>query len=158
MSCIGFWCWDDHFSFVVLSGTADEPSLQGRGSRRAPKGLPRPEALQWLRREVHEVLNTHSPQRAYYKATEGNSRTKDLRRGEFEGVLQEAAASHQLRLIIEGRVKAQVKRDTAFQRPARYLDHLLQHPALADVSTPTYCEACLAALCGLVREAGSGTL
>jgi len=133
----------------VLDGSQDEPEVVKSGLRKAPVGLDRPAVLQWLRREVQEILTSFEPQCAFFKATETNSRNKDMDRAQFEGVLMEAALSHRLQLSVVGRVKSQVRHDTGFERPARYVQELAEQGPAAQFTSPNERDAYLAALCGL---------
>ena len=147
MKSIGFRCWKDRFSFVVLSGTCDAPVVLGNDHRIAPVGQSRAANLAWMRAEVIDVLLAHSPDTGFYKADEGMKR--DICRGEFEGVMQEAAFSHQPQLEIVKRIKTQIRRDIAYDGQARYIDRALGPAGLQDLAKPKYVDATLAALCGL---------
>ena len=152
MASIGFRCWKDRFAFVVLEGTTGAPVVIDHGLRTAPVDHERPDALAWLRREVHELLELHSDVSiGFYKAAEGVSRSPMAERHEFEGVLQEAAVSSNRHLPVAARVKSQIRRDTGFDRAARYVGQMREHPALAGLAADKYSDAVLAALCGLPK-------
>jgi hypothetical protein len=105
--------------------------------------------MQWLRREVQEILTGYEPQCGFFKATETNSKNKDMDRAQFEGVLMEAARSHRLQLSVVGRVKSQIRHDTGFERAARYVQELADQGPAAQFKALNEREAYLAALCGL---------
>lgn len=154
MNSIGFRCWNDRISFVVLGGTQEDPKVFTRGHVQAPASYNRSDVLVWLRQEIHEILNKNSVNIGFFKAIENNSRNKDTSRAEFEGVLQEAARSHNCKINIQSRLNSQIKRDLAFENPARYLKKRFPSPELNELNNDKYSEACLAALCGLPsREA-----
>ena len=150
MASIGFRCWKDRLAFVVLDGSVSNPVLVDHGNGVAPRDVGRPDVLAWLRREVHEVLDANvGISTGFFRAAEKNSRARMDGRYEFEGVLQEAAFSHQLNLGLVARIKSQIKRDTGFAGPQSELGQLVTHPALASLAANTYEDAVLAALCGL---------
>jgi hypothetical protein len=149
MSSIGFRCWASEYSWVLVDGAADDPSVIDSGHGKMPVGKSRPEGLVWFRKEVHEILDAHSAAHGFYRAMEGNSRTKDPNRCQMEGVLQEAAYSHAQRLQIESRVLRQIKHDTRFERDARYVRQLASKENMNGLAVTTYSDAFLAALCGL---------
>lgn len=150
MRSIGFRCWNDRFAFVVLEGTQDQPSVVASEVRRSPKNVDRPEFLAWVRSNVDEILTAYEPDAASFKATEGSSQKKDLRRAEVEGVLQEAAYSHRPSHVVTGRIKSQIRKDVAgFEEPARYVGRLLAGGSLSGLKSPNFEEAALVAICGL---------
>lgn len=151
MKSIGFRCWGDKFSFVILEGSQASPTVLSNEHRKAPKGISRAEQLQWLRNEIHEILNRYEIEVAFYKAVEPISKQKDLERGQFEGVMLEAAFSHKKQIEIASRIKSQINRDTN-SRKAKYVSEVLQNEHLKDLSTANFEEACLAALCGLPKN------
>ena len=123
------------------------------GHRSAPMDLDRPDMLAWLRRDVHEILDSHPEVSVgFFKAAERPTRSPVAERHEFEGVLQEAALAHGRRLRLERRIKTQVKSDTGFGRAARYITELCEHEALEGLSRANFGDALLAALCGLPRS------
>lgn len=152
MTSIGFRCWDGSVAFVVLNGTIEAPVIVEFARLRAPRGASRGAALQWLRREVHEILTRHACGGGYFKCTEPVSRNKDLDRAQFEGVLQEAGLSHASCLEIHSRTLTQIRRDTGTTELARYLGqvHVARFPAL---DTANFRDAALAAHCGLPKNA-----
>jgi len=150
---IGFRCNASGFAYVVLSGTVSAPTLLASDATAAPKGASRPATLQWVRKEVQEILDTWHPEVGYYRATEGNARSPSQERAQVEGVLIEAAASHDPEhLLLDSRVRSQIRRDTKFSGKPKELEDLLEVDGLAGLSRAKCGEACLAALCGLPVE------
>ncbi len=148
MAAIGFRCWKDRVALVVVNGTRSAPELVTHEVRTVPALPSRAEELHWVRREVQEILDTHRPDRGFYKAAEPMAQRKDLARAEVEGVLQEAAFGHKTRLSLTKRINVQIVRDTAFSRKPRYLQELLSGTPLAGLPAAQR-EAGMAALCGL---------
>ena len=150
MKSIGLRCWKDKFSYVILEGTQDTPVMLSNQHLKLPKSLSRPEQLTWFRREIKEIMDTNDLDIAIFKATEPISQSKDLQRGELEGVLQEAIFSHHKSTHIEGRIKIQLNSNTN-ARKAKYLGELLEHEAFCDLPKANYEDACVAALSGLPK-------
>ena len=101
MTSVGFRCSANEFTYVVLDGSVESPRLVHAERRRAPAGdHDRPTIIRWFHDDVHEVLDAHRPDEAFFKDTEGNSQTKNLERAQLEGVLMEAGLCHKQRLTI----------------------------------------------------------
>lgn len=150
MKSLGFRCWKDSFSFVVLEGTQDHPSLRAKEVRHGPKNVSRAEFLSWVRRNVQEILTAQQPDAVSFRAQEPVSPRKILQRAEVEGVLQEAVYSQSPGTTAVSRVKSQIRRDiSTFDRPARYLRSALSDADLAEVRTANFEDAALVAVCGL---------
>lgn len=148
MKSIGFRCWKDKFTYVIIEGTQDNPTRLKENHLKLPKNLSRPEQLAWFRREIKELMDTNDIDIAIFKATEPISQSKDPARGELEGILQETIFSHPKPTTVEGRIKTQLNSKTK-ARKAKYLGELLEHEAFCDLSKSNYEDACIAALSGL---------
>lgn len=151
MKSMGFRCWKDRFAFVVLEGPRERPILVASKIRKAPSYSQRGEFLAWVRTSIGEVLDAYEPDTVAYKAVEGTSRTKDMERGQVEGVMQEAVSSHGMNLEARSRLKSQIKRAVGFGGPARYVNKALPAAGLAQLDTDTFRDAALAALCRLAE-------
>lgn len=150
MKSIGFRCWKDKFSFVIIEGTQEDPILLDSNHLKLPKILPRPNQLAWFRREIKELMDTNDLDFAVFKATEPISQSKDPQRGELEGILQETIFSHPKTTQIEGRIKTQLNSRTN-ARKAKYLGELMDHEAFCELSKTNFEDACIAALSGLPK-------
>ena len=150
MKVIGFRCWKDKFSYVIIEGTQDNPNRLAENHLKLPKNCSRPEQLAWFRKEIKELIDINDIDYAIFKATEPISRTKDPARGELEGILQEVIYSHPKSTIVESRIKSQLNSKTN-ARKAKYLGELLELDAFNDLSKANYEDACIAALSGLPK-------
>ncbi len=150
MKSIGFRCWKDKFSYVIIEGTQDNPVLIANNHLKLPKNLSRPEQLAWFKREIKELMDTNDLDIAIFKATEPISQSKDPQRGELEGILQETIFSHQKVTQIEGRIKTQLNSKTN-SRKAKYLGELMEHEVFCELPKTNYEDACVAALSGLPK-------
>jgi hypothetical protein len=151
MKSIGFRCWKDKFSYVIVEGTQDNPSRLGENHLKLPLKMERPEQLAWFKQEIKELMDTNDVDVAIFKATEPISRSKDPARGELEGILQETIFSHSKPTTIEGRIKTQLNSKTT-ARKAKYLGELLEHEQFNDLTKSKYEDACVAAISGLPKE------
>lgn len=150
MKSIGFRCWKNKFSYVIVEGTQDNPVLISNHYLKLPENLSRPEQLAWFRREIKELMDTNDLDIAIFKGTEPISKSKDPQRGELEGILQESIFSHQKPTKIEGRIKTQLNSKTN-ARKAKYLGELMEHEAFCHLAKVNYEDACVAALSGLPK-------
>lgn len=151
MKSIGFRCWKDKFSYVIVEGTQNAPNRLSENHLKLPSNMSRPEQLAWFKKEIKELLDTNDIDVGIYKATEPVSRKKDPSRGELEGILQETIYSHPKRTTIEGRIKNQLNSKTT-ARKAKYLGELLEHDAFNDLAKSKFEDACVAAISGLPKE------
>ena len=149
MKSIGFRSWKESFAYVVVMGTLQSPTVLKHKVVKAPGKSSRPQQLAWLRKEIHELINRHKPDRALLKIQEKNTKQKILERAEFDGVIQEACYSHSGKLEVESRLKQQIKSDTGYPGSAKYVDRFLKNLVPKVVTKADLKEACLAALCGL---------
>lgn len=150
MAAIGFRCWKDKYSYVIVEGTQDNVERKASNHVRFPGSMSRPEQLAWFRKEIKELFDTNEIDAAIYKATENNSRTKDMARGQVEGVLQEVIFSHATKANVEGRVKNQLTSKTTSRKP-KYLGELIDIEAFEGLGKGNFDEACIAALSGLPK-------
>ncbi len=151
MKSIGFRCWKDKFSYIIVEGQQDNPTTIKYDHIKMPEFETRPEKLSWFRQEVTEILDTNEFDVAIFKAIEPISRTKDPKRGELEGILQETIFSHEKPVSIEGRIKKQLNSKTN-ARKAKYLGELLILDAFKGLPKSKYEDACVAALSGLPKD------
>ncbi|MEG0984222.1 hypothetical protein [Algoriella sp.] len=151
MKSIGFRCWKDKFSYIILSGTQENPIIISQNHLSLPKSSSRAEQLAWFRKEILEIMDTKNIDAAIFKATETISRTKEPQRGELEGILQEAIFSHPKTTTVEGKIKKQLHCSTT-ARKAKYLGELLELPVFSDLAKSKYEEACIAAISGLPKQ------
>lgn len=126
MAVIGFRCFKNALSYVVLSGDADAPTVDDHAHVSFPVAS-RPEQLAWVRREVIEILNRTRPTAVGFKGIEGSAQVKDTGRAEVEGVLQEACLSagvsplKRLKSQITGRYAPRLHRVEPFRLRPRSL-------------------------------------
>jgi len=134
------------FVFALLGGSRDAPRIVDSGQRVAPTNLSRPAQLDYLARELIELLDRHHPSAIFYRANEGKIKSTD--RAEVEGVVMQTAHAHanvDAVKIVKRRINTHLGLDTK----AKYVqDHL---PEPSGKAMPAYCkEAYMSALCGLV--------
>jgi hypothetical protein len=146
MSVLGVRCEKEAIAYVLLDGVPESPTLLEH-DRVNMRGSSRPEQLQWLRKEIRELVTRTGAEVLAFKAPETNARSKDLGRAECEGVLQEATLSKGL--VPLKRVKRQIRADLGFQESARYLHKAL--PESLSGLPKNREEAALAALSGLAH-------
>jgi hypothetical protein len=149
MRAIGFRCFTDSISFVVLEGLQSSPQAIASECRSFPKGLKDFEYLSWVRKEVIEILNKYGAiESASVKIAERNTRKPHLGRAEVEGVLKEVLFT-QANIKCVSRIKSQLKRDIGFEDSAKYVARVLPQIGLADLDKPNFQEATLACIAAL---------
>jgi len=144
---IGFRSFPDGFAYVVLDGSQSAPQVVAKNRVCLPKGESWPGCLSWVRRQLGEILNTYAVNAACIKTIEPVAKRKSAERIQVEAIIQEYLnTAHTLRCSV--RIKSQLKRDIkGFTDAARYLDRVLvNNQVLAELNTPAYQEATLAAV------------
>ncbi len=149
MTAIGFRCFNDKFSFVVLAGDQNDPKLVCHDTCALPSGVCWAGKLAWVRQRVQELVRAHAVTRGALKRAEPLARKAYPLRSEIEGVVKEAIYDA-TRVDCLARIKSQLKRDiSGFSEPVKYVARALSDKGLADIKAPAYQEAALAALCEL---------
>ena len=147
---IGFRSFPNGFSYVVLDGIQEEPVVVEVDRFTCPKGAGWPECLSWVRRQAAELCDRFELTGACIKTIEPLARKKSKERIQIEAILTEFLYSEK-DLLCTTRIKSQLKRDIkAFEEPARYLAHVLEHDEnLKQLGHPNFQDACLAAIAEL---------
>jgi hypothetical protein len=146
MPAIGFRCYTDGFSYVVLDGTQTQPVVIANSRYTFPKDLRWSAKLSWLRKQIIELLGRYDIRAASIKAAEPVAKSKSLDRSEVEGVVKEAVFSH-LGIECKARIKSQIRRDIYdFDQPARYLERVFTAVSLENLNTAIFQEATLVAI------------
>lgn len=144
MVALGFRCFKDAIAHVALEGARGSPGIVEHAYTSMPD-VERQAQLAWLRTEVLEILDRLKPEAVSFKAPEPSSRTRDLQRGEAEGVFQEACHSggHEAKR----RIKSQLRADLRYEGKAKYVERAL--PAALASLPANRREAALAAVAAL---------
>jgi Holliday junction resolvasome RuvABC endonuclease subunit len=150
MVVIGFRCWPDKFSYVVLKGTRSVPQAIAGDVISGPTNMSRAGVLNWVSKEVTALLTRHKPTQARFKAIEpmAMKNTSALRRAEIEGVLQASLYECGLQEVT-GLTKGQMKAKLEFDGSAKYVVRILNNSPLADFSGKAEEDAAVAAWCAL---------
>lgn len=152
MSVIGFRCFTDAFSFVVLGETQQNPSIIAHEKILFPIDYSWGEKMNWLRKQVIELLRKYNISSASIKMIEPTARTKKIERAQAEGVVLEAAFST-LNRECNCRIKSQIKRDIeGFTEKAKYLNRALSSRGLGELNNATYQDAAFVALAELSNQ------
>lgn len=148
---LGVRCWSDSFAYVVLGGSQHAPRVLAATYVPLPVSDLRPAQLASFRKDIHDILSAHGVTQAYFRKTEGNSKTKDQGRAELEGVLQEACFSHTPSVSVDGRLKAQLKKALQYSGRAADVFQLFNQPVFvkARLAKTHFDEAAVTALSGL---------
>lgn len=93
MKVLGLKLSKNKVSWALIDGeTRATAKVLGHGSITAPKG-DRGSELVWVRREVLELLDKHSPELVAMRIADPGGQGNSLPRAETEGVAQEAVSS-----------------------------------------------------------------
>jgi hypothetical protein len=150
---VGLRSFPDGFAYVILDGTQTSPSVIAKGRLSVPKNDTWPACLSWVRKQIGEILEPYGVKSACIRTTEPMAKKKSAGRFQIEAILQEYL--HCERSIdCATRIGSQLKRDIRdFTDAARYLERVLTRShILAELNTPRYKDAALAAVAELPEE------
>jgi Holliday junction resolvasome RuvABC endonuclease subunit len=146
MQYLGFRCWPDQFTYVVLQGTVTAPKPVTSGTVKIPADSDRPAFLNWISTEVRTILKRHTPTGCSYKAIEPKAQKNSslLRRAQVEGVVQAVVHESGCR-DIASYTKQQIKARIGFGGTAKDVAQALDGGPLQEFSGNDFEEAALAA-------------
>ena len=150
---IGLRSFPDGFTYVILDGTQVTPKIIEKDRLSIPKNQPWPAILSWTRKQIAEILEPYKLKSACIKIVEPMAQKKSAERFQIEAVLQEYLYSKRS-INCTTRIKSQLKRDiNGFTDSARYIERALtKTDILAELNTPVYQEAAVAALSELPKN------
>ena len=147
MPYLGFRCWPDHFTYVVIDGTIGKPKSITSGRIEIPADSDRPAFLSWISREVKTLLTRHNPARCSIEPL-ARKNSDLLRRAQVEGVVQAVAHEFGCKLI-GSYTKQQLKAKIGFSGTAKDVANALDDSPLQEFYGTTFEEAALAAWASL---------
>lgn len=92
-----------HSVIFAIYDTADN-NIVNVEHLKIPKALPVPIALKYVRSSILDILREYKINKAGLRVVESSSQTKNIRRIEIEGVIQEAFASSMLSAYFCGQI------------------------------------------------------
>lgn len=146
---MGVRCWGDRYTYVVVSGTAENPVLVASKHVRLPVNGTRPKQLSEFRQDVYDILTQHHVTSVCFRSQETISPKKSIVRAELEGVLQETCFSHKPSVSIIGRTVKQLKSVLHFAGQADKVVQLSNRPEFSSLAKTNCADAIVAALSAL---------
>ena len=152
MAVIGFRCFPNDLSFVVLEGTQQNPHVIAHEKFSFPRDYNWGEKLSWLRRQIIELLGEFNLSSASLKTIEPRAQQISVKRVQAEGVVLEASNST-LNRECTCRIKSQIRRDIQdFTQAARYLDRALTSRGFDELNNANFKDAAFVALAELSSQ------
>jgi len=143
---MGVRCWDDRYAYVVLSGSRADPQVIIAKHVTLPVSVKRPELLATFRQDIYDLLTNYRVANVCYKCHEPIAKTKSVKRGELEGVLQETCFSHAPSVAITGRTFNQLKSVLHFDSKANLVAQMAHEAPFLKLAKTNFDEAVVAAL------------
>jgi hypothetical protein len=147
MNVLGIRCSNKDFTYVVMSGTRNNPVVHHSDSITFPRNYSKPRSLLWFLREIEHLISKHGVRMIVLKGFEGRTRGKTYEeRVEHEAAVYMAAAMSGVNGIFK-KVKSTIAKDLGFKGRGHYLQTSLDTsviPNYADKSEKEQ-EAILAA-------------
>lgn len=122
---LGIRCSNKDFSYAVLSGTKNKPTVEHEGANKIPKNFSKPRALSWLVQEIEEIINKHNITKIVMRGFEGQvrKRTTYEERVELETAVYIAAAKCGINAVFK-KVRSTIAKDLGLKGKAHYLQSL----------------------------------
>lgn len=118
---LGIRCSNSDFSYAVLSGSKDAPTLEYEGSNKIPRNYSKPRALSWFVQEVEEIITRHEIKKIVMKGFEGQVKTKTYEeRVELETAVYIAASKFGLNAVFK-KVSSTIAKDLGLKGKKHYL-------------------------------------
>ena len=125
MAILGLRCSNGDYSFAVLSGSLDSPTVDDSGTIHAPKGFSRPQLLKWFFQELQDLHARHGIRCIVMKGSEGmaNRGGSFIERIELEAMAFYAGAELGIRPV-HRKVKSQIAKGLGQKGKAKYLERV----------------------------------
>lgn len=122
MAILGIRCSNKDYSFVILAGDSNNPTIEEKGNVRFPKGFSRSLCLKWFLQELEGILKRHDVRIIAIKGTEGlAARGKSfVERVENEAMIYLSAANLGIKNVYR-KVKSTIAKDFGLKGKAKYL-------------------------------------
>lgn len=113
------------FSYAVLSGLKDKPTVEYEGVNKIPKNFSKPRALSWLVQEIEEIIKRHNITKIVMRGFEGQVRTRTTyeERVELETAVYIAASKSGMNAVFK-KVRSTIAKDLGLKGKAHYLETL----------------------------------
>lgn len=122
MSVIGIRCSNRGFTYAVLTGSRQSPSVQHCSSVAVPKNFKLPRVLYWMVQEVEALLEKYDAEIVVMKGFEGRTKGKAYEaRVELEASIYIAGGKIGMNGIFK-KVKSTIAKDLGLKGRARYLN------------------------------------
>lgn len=111
------------FSYAVLSGLKDKPTVEHEGANKIPKNFSKPRALSWLVQEIEEIIKRHNITKIVMRGFEGQvrKRTTYEERVELETAVYIAASKLGINAVFK-KVRSTIAKDLGLKGKAHYLE------------------------------------
>ena len=118
-------CSNKDYTYAILRGKKDKPSVIECQTINFPKGYSRAQCLKWMLQEIEDLLNKNKILRIAIKSFEGRSRGKTFEiRVEHEAAIYIASANCGIKKVSK-KVKGTIAKDLGLKGRAKYLETTL---------------------------------
>ena len=110
------------YTWVVLKGTKESPTVCASGGAKMPKGLHRPQTLSWFCQEIELLISQNGFTKICIKNTEAMARKGNTyeMRVDHEAAAFIAAANHGIKSVFK-KVNATIAKDMGLKGKGKYL-------------------------------------
>lgn len=145
MKVLGFRCWKDKYSYVIVEGSQAVPVLVKSCHQSTPVLSDEIEILNWFYNEFNEIIESNDFDKLTYKQEEPGAPRKDAKRVSVETCLRLAGIRSKKRVKPTGLVKASIKSKTGIKK-AQYLNEIMNHNCFDNLPDKNFTEAVIVAV------------
>ena len=137
MSVLGVRCSNKDFTYVIMSGSKENPKINTSETNTYPRNFSKPRVLLWFVQEIELYISRHDAKRIVLKGFEGRSRGKTYeQRVEYEAAVFIAAARKGVNAVYL-KVKSTIAKDLGLKGRAHYLETSLDTSHIPGYATKT---------------------
>lgn len=121
MSVVGIRCSNKDFTYAVMTGSKENPTMKQCASVTIPKNFSRQRALYWMVQEIEQLIEKYDAQKIVMKGFEGRTRGKTYaERVELEAAVYVAGGKNGMNGIFK-KVKSTIAKDLGLKGRGHYL-------------------------------------
>ena len=134
MKVLGVRCSNKDFTYVIMSGSKEQPKINSSDTNAYPRNYTKPRALLWFVQEIEQIISRHNVKKIVIKGFEGRTRGKSYgERVEYESAIFIAAAKNGLNAVFR-KIRCTIAKDLGFKGRAHYLQTSLDTSVIAGYS------------------------
>jgi hypothetical protein len=123
MTTVGFRCSNKDYTYALIEGTKEKPSITVCDTIAFPVGYSKPQSLSWFIKEIKDIIENHEINGIAIKADEGMAGRSSAyeTRVEHEAMIYLACADSGIKSVLKKR-KNTIAKDLGLKGKGKYLN------------------------------------